>query len=263
MQWDGWGHRQAGGSGGVPQIRTRYGVGRLDVKVTVWIVGVLATLLFVVAVPLLIFSANGVAVVFDPDFYSRGQVQQQVEQAYGLSQSVLVPVNRGIVRYFASSRETLSASLAAEGADPGFFSQRETIHMADVHRLVRLVVLIERASLMYAIMFVVASLLLLRTGAVGRIGACLVAGGVLAVAVVLLVGVFTMIDFGDFWSRQHLLWVSNDSWILDPRTDHLIQMTGFGFFRDATVYLVLRSLLTTVGVVLAGGFLLWLGRRLL
>ena len=232
-------------------------------KVIEWIVGGVAALLFVVAVPLLTFSANGVAVVFDPDFYSRGQVQQQVEQVYGLSQSVLVPVNRGIVRYFGSSGETLSASLAAEGADPAFFNQREIIHMADVHRLVRLVVLIERASLIYGIIFVVASLLLLRTRAVGRIGAYLIAGGVLAVAVVLLVGAFTVVDFGDFWSRQHLLWVSNDTWILDPRTDHLIQMTGFGFFRDATVYVVLRSLLTAVGVVLAGGFLLWLGRRLL
>jgi integral membrane protein (TIGR01906 family) len=236
------------------------GAEQLDLKL---LAGGVAAALAVIAVPLLIFTTNTLALFFDAGFYSQGEVEQQVDLVYGLPQRVLVPVNEAIVRYFGSN-ETLPDSLAAEGADRAFFNERELKHMEDVRGWVRLLGSAQRVSLVYGIIFVAASLLLLRTGAVGRIGVCLVAGGVLAIAVVLLVGVIAMVDFADFWTRVfHPLFFSNDFWLLDPRTDHLIQMVPFGFWRNTAITLVLRSMLTTVGVIFVGGCLVWLGRRLL
>lgn len=222
----------------------------------------LATALGAISVALLIITTNTLALFLDPVFYSRGQEKQQIDQYYGLSQRVLEPVNRGIVRYWTSN-ETLPQSFAAEGADPNFFGQRELAHMEDVRGWVRLLILGQRISLFYGMMFVVASLLLLRTGAVGRIGFCLVAGGALVVVAAVVVGAFAAIDFGEFWQRIfHPLLFSNDFWMLDPRTDHLIQMFPFGFWRDTAVLLVLRSLLAALGAVLLGGLLVIVGRRL-
>lgn len=217
----------------------------------------------VLAVPIVVFGANALALILDVDYYSRGQVEQRVEEVYGLPQSVLVPVNRGIVRFFGSSTESLPQSLTAEGADPAFFNEREIVHMEDVRGLTRAISLVHRASLAYGIIFVVVSFLLFGSKAVGRIGTSLVLGGGLAIALVVLAGAFTVVDFGEFFRRFHLLSFTNDFWILDPRTDRLVQMFPFGFWFGATLLLAIRSLVSAAGAIAVGVFLVWLGRRLL
>lgn len=223
----------------------------------------LLAVLLVLAVPVVVFGANGLALLFDSDFYSRGQIQQRVDDTYGLSQQTLVPVNRAIVRFFQSGQETLPQSLEAEGADPSFFGERELVHMEDVRGLARLIALLQRGSLLYGIIFVVLSFVLFGTKAVGRIGTCLILGGVLTMALVLLAGALTVIDFGELFRRFHLLSFSNDFWLLDPRTDHLVQMFPFAFWFSATLTIALRSLLSAGGLVVAGVCFVWLGRRLL
>lgn len=226
------------------------------------LLGALAGLCLALCVPVAVFSTSTLALVFDPESYARGQVEHRVEQVYGLSQNTLAPVNQAIVRYFRADSETLQQSLSATGADPGFFNERETAHMTDVRDLVRLTGLAQRIGAVCAIILLTASVALLRTRAVERVGIYLVGGGALAIALLLLAGAFTAIDFGDLFVRFHLLAFSNDFWVLDPRTDRLIQMFPFGFWRDTMLSLVTRSLLMSVGVIGVGGLLAWLGRRL-
>ncbi len=228
------------------------------------LVAAVGTALFVVAVPLLIFSWNALALFLDPGLYSQGEIRHQVDQAYGLDQRLLVPVNRAIVRYFSGGSDTLAEALQAEGASPSFFNERETLHMVDVRALVRGIALVERLALASGLIYVLGSVALLGSKAVGRVGIGLIAGAGLGLLVVVVGGVFTLVDFSSLDVRLHLLLFTNDLWMLDPRTDHLIQMFPFpGFWRDVAIAYALRSLLTTVGTVVAGGFLVWLGRRLL
>lgn len=225
--------------------------------------GGLAVALFVVAMPVLIFVGSAFALMFDPGFYSQGQIQQQVEQTYGLPQRVLVPVNRGIVRYFASDSETLAQSLSASGADPTFYNERETVHMNDVRGLIRFFAMTQRWALIYGIIFMIGSLVILRTRAVEALGYYLLAGVAFTVLLAIVAGALTAIDFNALFVRFHLLSFSNDFWLLDPRTDRLVQMFPFEFWYGAMVSIVVRSLLVTLGVGVFGVFFVWLGRRLL
>jgi integral membrane protein (TIGR01906 family) len=230
----------------------------LDIKPAV---GVLISIILGLFLAVVILAANGLAPVFDANFYARGEVEQRIEEIYGLSQEVLRPVNVGIVDYFGNDK-TLAESFRAAGADPGFFKERETVHMTDVRGLIRLVGAIERAAIGVSVLSLLILVVLFGRGAVERIGAGLTIGGAVTIALVAFLGVLTVIDFGGLFTRLHMMSFTNDFWILDPRTDHLIQMFPFGFWKGAMVELVERWLATSAAAVVLGMLIGWLGRRL-
>ena len=54
------------------------------------------------------------------------------------------------------------------------------------------------------------------------------------VLVIGAVGVMVAIGFESTWERFHELAFTNDLWLLNPRTDHLIQMFPEPFWQDMT-----------------------------
>jgi integral membrane protein (TIGR01906 family) len=202
-----------------------------------------------VCLPLLAFASNGLALAFDSGYYSRGQVEQRVEQTYGLSQALLVPANRAIVAYFSAPGGQLADYFAENGVPRDFFGERETVHMDDVRGLVRIIGNVRSISIAASFLVIALMVLMLRGRAVRAVGRGLVAGAILSFAIVLMVGLATLIDFSSLFVLFHLLSFSNSFWILDPRTDHLIQMFPYGFWYNSMVTLIVYSLL----VVAAGG----------
>ena len=70
-----------------------------------------------------------------------------------------------------------------------------------------------------------------------------------------------LVGFDDLFEQFHLLSFSNDFWLLDPRTDHLIQMFPSGFWFDVTFAVGAVTLLEGAVVALVGfGYLRWLAR---
>ena len=221
-----------------------------------------AIVLVAICVPLLAFATTGMALVFDPEFYSRGQLEQRVEQVSGLSQQLLVPANEAIVDYFRAPSGALADFFAARGVPRDFFRERETVHMDDVRGLVHLIQRIQTLSLIVGIGMLALLMVALRQYALRPIGISLIAGAGLSIALVLVVGTATLIDFGGLFVRLHLLSFTNEFWILDPKTDHLIQMFPFGFWYNAMLTLVMRSLAAVVAIGIAGGIFLRFARGL-
>ena len=223
--------------------------------------GSLLTVVLGLCVALLILSANGLALVLDAGFYARGEVAQRVDEIYGLEQEVLGPVNVGIVDFFGGDRD-LADSLRAAGADPAFFGERETVHMEDVRGIVRIVGSLERAAIGLGLLSLVSVVALFGRGGLGRVGVGLAIGGGLTIALVVVLGALTLSDFGSLFTQLHMLSFTNDFWILDPRTDHLIQMFPFGFWQDATIALAGRWLASAIVAVVLGATLGRIGRWL-
>jgi integral membrane protein (TIGR01906 family) len=175
---------------------------------------------------------------------------------------LLAPANRAIVRYFESPDGRLADFFVANGVPRDFFGERETVHMQDVRVLVRLIGEIRGLSLAASLLVVALMALMLRGQAVGAVGRGLLAGAILSIAIVLVVGIGTLVDFGSVFLLFHLMSFSNEFWMLDPRTDHLIQMFPFGFWYSAMVTLVMSSLLTVGAGGVVGAAMVRLARRL-
>jgi hypothetical protein len=87
-------------------------------------------------------------------------------------------------------------------------------------------------------------------------------GGGLTLALVLAVGIFSLVGFSTLFLLFHRLSFANDLWQLDAATDYLVVLFPLGFWFDATLQV---AVLAIVGGVLAttasGGYLVYRRRR--
>jgi integral membrane protein (TIGR01906 family) len=82
------------------------------------------------------------------------------------------------------------------------------------------------------------------------------------VLLVALVGVLSLIDFTELWTRFHQIAFRNDLWQLDPTRDYLIMLFPEPFWYTATIRMAVTVALETVGVAVLGGLLAFLVPRL-
>ena len=82
------------------------------------------------------------------------------------------------------------------------------------------------------------------------------------VALVVLVGIASAVDFDALWTRFHQVAFRNDLWLLDPTRDYLIMLFPEPFWFAATIRMATSVAVQTLLVALVGaGF--FFGPRLL
>src|SRR5207302_11152012 len=74
----------------------------------------------------------------------------------------------------------------------------------------------------------------------------------LMVALVVLVGVLSLMDFDALWTRFHQIAFRNDLWQLDPSRDYLIMLFPEPFWFTATIRMATSVALQTVLIALLG-----------
>jgi len=82
------------------------------------------------------------------------------------------------------------------------------------------------------------------------------------VGLVVLVGVLSLVDFTELWTRFHQIAFRNDLWQLDPRTDYLIMLFPEPFWFTATIRMATLVAVQVVVLAVAGAALVF-GPRLL
>ena len=166
-----------------------------------------------------------------------------------IPESELIGANRELVSYFtASDPGPLHIVVTnTNGEEESLFSARETVHLADVRDLFQRLFTVQVAAL--ALILTLAVVLLV-TASVRALAQALLYGSAFTVALVGATGALASLGFDDAWRQFHFLAFANDFWLLDPSTDHLIQMFPRDFWFDITI---LIGAFTLFQVLLIGG----------
>ena len=223
-------------------------------------IGMVATAGFVLALPILLFTTNIRFLASDTGYLEGGLRRHDAAENTGIALNELDYAVGAIVRYFEDDEQTLRVLVFTGGRETALFSEDETLHMEDVKGLMRTIFRANEVSLGFVLAYV-AGLVLWSGERSGRDLAkeTLVAVGVGA-AVGVLVGILALVGFESTWERMHEIVFTNDLWLLDPRTDRLIQMFPETFWAEATFIVVGLALAEAVVLVgLAGGYL-WFTR---
>lgn len=207
-----------------------------------------STAVAVVIIPLAIITTVVLALMYDPSYFEAGQRRFHVDQTTGLSFPQIDRVDVGIVRFFRTD-ESLPAALSASGASPDVFKVKEVLHMNDVRGIVRLMARAEIFSLVVVAGCVALWLATWRQGGALALSHALVYSAIFTIVLGLVVGVVTYFAFDALFLTFHELVFQNNYWMLDPRTDHLIQLFPFEFWYDAMIAVASR----VVGVVVVAG----------
>jgi integral membrane protein (TIGR01906 family) len=176
-----------------------------------------------------------------------------------IPESELLRANGELVSYFtADDPGPLHIVVTnTSGEEEALFSARETAHLADVRDLFRGLFTVQVLALALTLVLAV---VLIATATVRTLARALLHGSALTIALVGATGGLAYIGFDDAWRQLHFLAFTNDLWLLNPATDHLIQMFPRDFWFDVTILLGAFTLLQVLFIGGASGLYLYLTR---
>lgn len=193
------------------------------------------------------------AVVYWKDgYFEEEYAKYNVSTKVHMEMDDLLYVTDEMMDYLRGDRKNLVVNTIVDGEKREFFNEKEKRHMVDVQELFLGAVSMRRGAAMLSV-FMAAVLLVKKQGMVMlqmlQWGVGLFIGSMAGLALL------AYTDFTKYFTYFHLLFFDNNDWILNPKTDLLINIVPEGFFRD-TAY-------TIAGLFLTISFLLWLEAGLL
>jgi integral membrane protein (TIGR01906 family) len=201
-----------------------------------------ATLIFVIAIPVLLVTTNLRIAFGGVWLYTYGFEKFDVSRSSGIPDSELRRVAQEIVTYWNSDAEFLSIQIAGQP----LYNQREVIHMRDVKVLINGLFRVQEWAAALILLCILVGWLRER-GAIWKILLARVrTGGIVSLTLLVSIGIALGIAFPWLFHVFHLISFNNDFWQLDPRQDALIQMFPQGFWYMTTMLVVATTALQAV-----------------
>lgn len=177
---------------------------------------------------------------FNENYYEKMYDKLAVADTLSITNKELFEVNDKLLSYIKGQENNLDYSIEINGRIEEFFNQREKDHMIDVQDLYLNANKIRIVSFSIALLsFVFAFINKIKKNEFAEVlGKVLLSYGFIIGSIL----IYAVLDFDSFWTTFHHLIFSNDLWLLDHRTDRLINMVPLEFFMG----IVFRILLTLV-----------------
>lgn len=185
---------------------------------------------FALMITLLITSVEAVT-YWTPGYYEKEYAKYNVLDDVKMEMDDLLDVTHEMMAFLRGNRPDLHVPTIVDGQPREFFNEREIAHMEDVRGLFLAAIALRRICL--AVMAACVLLLLALRADVKRVlpkMLCIGTGLFFAVLAV-LAGIIST-DFTKYFIIFHEIFFSNDLWMLDPRTDLLINIVPEPFFVD-------------------------------
>ena len=214
------------------------------------ILGIVAKWLFILCLPVLLLTASLGGAVNSLWLYKYGFQKYDVSQTTGLTEVELEKAGKGLISYFNSGEEHISLTVVKEDQPFELFNQREIIHLKDVKGLIRLDYWVLLGTLVYTLGYAGVSLFWRRRRYWRRLAWGMVGGSGITLALMLALGLGTLLGFEQLFLQFHLISFTNPFWQLDPSKDYLIMLFPGGFWYDATL---LCALTTVAGALILSG----------
>lgn len=185
-----------------------------------------------IALMIVLFITSIEAVTYwTPGYYEREYEKYQVLDRVSMEMEDLLDVTTEMMAFLKGKREDLHVPTIVNGQPREFFSEREIAHMEDVQGLFLAAIAIRRGCLVF-LAAAVAVLVLVKADIRRLLPRMVCAGTVLFFAVLAVLAGIISTDFSRYFIVFHHIFFNNDLWMLDPRTDLLINIVPEPFFMD-------------------------------
>lgn len=178
---------------------------------------------------------------FNSTYYYNQFVELEVHKRIGIDQSTLKAVTSALVDYIDTGSGNIEMEADVKGDSLVFYNAKERHHLHDIY------VLVKSGR---TIWFSLNILMLLSLYLLSKLDKSNFLNNLLKtfkisvyITVGLLLGLVALyfIDFDWAFRKFHEIFFTNDLWLLDPRTDRLIQLMPLKFFIDFTAQWLLST----------------------
>ncbi len=220
----------------------------------------LATLLFVLALPVALVTTNVRLTVNAPALYEYAFDRYDAEAATGIERGQLDRASADLRAYFNDGRATISTLVMVDGQEEPLYTPQEVAHLADVKDLFRLTFRVQELAVVYALAYVVGVFVWAREATLRSLATNVITSLLVGAGAVAGIGLFAFTGFESSWQQFHEIVFPNDFWLLNPASDHLIQMFPEEFWFDVTLLVGLMTLAESAILGLAAGAYLFFTR---
>jgi len=219
---------------------------------TLRILNIAASVLFIVCIPVLLVTSNGRGAINTRRLYEYGYDKYNVEVETGLSRAELMHITDELIMYFSAPGELAVADS---------FNKREISHLADVKNLIGLYSWIQEACLIYVIGYVFLGYYLLKKKWWPMLSKRLIWGCGLTLGILAAAGIAIAIDFEAVFDWFHHISFNNLDWLGLP-SELLIKLYPEGFFFEASLFVVIATVIECVLIGgLSAGYLIYRRRK--
>ncbi|MEX1254380.1 MAG: TIGR01906 family membrane protein [Dehalococcoidia bacterium] len=216
------------------------------------IVRFIASLLFVIAVPVALVTTSVRIAANEPRVYEYATDHYDTTETTGIDRDELLRASGELRDYFNNGEETIFVQVTTQDSQLiSLFNPRETAHLRDVKDLFQTAFRVQEGAVIFALAYIVAVFIWAREGSLRTLAKQLVISGIAGLLVIGVVGLVAVTGFDAAFERFHLIAFDNDLWRLDPDTDHLIQMFPENFWRDLSVWVGIATLAELGALTLA------------
>ena len=175
----------------------------------------------------------------------------------GIARDELIRASAEIRDYFNNSQKTLAIRVRENGREVSLFNPRETAHMEDVKSRFQVMNKAQEFSVLYALGYIAVVVLWAREVSLRGLAIQVAMGAAVCVAAVGVVGALGATGFDTAWEDFHKLIFTNDFWLLNPATDHLIQIFPPPFWESIVFFM--GTLVAAESVLLVVGSVIYIG----
>ena len=199
---------------------------------------ILLTSIFILCIPIFLVTSNVRWVIDTPLLYSYGFDKYDTAARTGIERAELIKAGKLFRDYFNNDQELLQMRVVQNGVLRNLYNAKEIAHMVDVKDLVQGVFDTQIYLGIFLATIVGLGFLINRLKWLRILGELIALGGMLTLALVVFVGLLSLIGFDKLFLAFHIISFDNNLWQLDPRRDMLLIMFPEGFFFDATMWIV-------------------------
>lgn len=197
-------------------------------------------------------------VSFNMNFYEWQFERLDRAEYIGISDAELLRVTEELLDYMSGSREDMYIRATISGQERYVFNSREIAHMVDVRNLYTSLDIFQNSSLIAIVLLFFTALFFYRKKLTVAMPKSYLFASAFSLISILSLGLFAAINFTLFWDRFHRVAFDNYLWLLDPRTDILINMVPEQFFY-ATVFTIVAIFL--ISMIITNAFALYILKR--
>ncbi|MBR2809406.1 MAG: TIGR01906 family membrane protein [Erysipelotrichaceae bacterium] len=206
-----------------------------------------ARIIFAVTLIMTLFISVITFYCVDTSYYISESEKLNTKQVLKMSKEDLDQVCVDLVDYLKGDLQDLnSKTYTIDGQAKNFYNDKEIAHMSDVKDLYQGVVL-ARNILAIVCLFALAYLIFKRDQNTAYLTANTYQKVFLIMfGVFIIVIAYAFIDFNRFWIGFHRMFFTNELWLLDPRTDLLINLMPEPFFFDIVFRIIVTEIVAFV-----------------
>lgn len=167
---------------------------------------------------------------FDSSFYETEYAAMDTASSLHMSQEDLMKATNTLLDYIQDEREDIQVNITSYGISAPAFNERESLHMIDVKNLYQFALQIRIVACILLLVSILFLFYKRRKETIDMLAKGYIQIAIAFVCFIIMLGLWAAVDFTSLWESFHHVFFSNDLWLLNPRTDLMINMFPEAFF---------------------------------